>query len=62
MLADELDADIKIAGSWTDKEVRYVQEAPEDYEDISKKLQYYLYIKAQKGLFLLPKHFLKLIL
>ena len=42
VLADELDADIKIAGSWTDEEVRYASEVPEDYEDISRKLQYYL--------------------
>lgn len=42
VLRDELDTDIKIAGSWTDEEVRYVSEVPEDYEDISRKLQYYL--------------------
>lgn len=42
VLADELDADIKIAGSWTDEEVRYALEVPENYEDISRKLQYYL--------------------
>lgn len=42
ILKDEFDADIKIAGSWTDEEVRYTLEAPEDYENISNKLQYFL--------------------
>lgn len=42
VLKDELDVDIKIAGTWTDEEVKYVSEIPEDYEDISRKLQYYL--------------------
>lgn len=42
VLADELDADIKIAGSWTDKEIKYASEVPEGYENISRKLQYYL--------------------
>lgn len=42
VLKDELDVDIKIAGSWTDEEVRYASEIPEGYEDISRKLQYYL--------------------
>lgn len=41
-LRDEIDVDIKIAGSWTDEEVRYVSEVPESYENISRKLQYYL--------------------
>lgn len=42
VLRDEIDADIEIAGTWTDEEVKYVSEVPEDYEDISRKLQYYL--------------------
>lgn len=42
VLRDELDLEIKIAGTWTDEEVRYASEVPEDYEDISRKLQYYL--------------------
>ena len=42
ILNDEFDADIKIAGSWADEEVRYVLEVPEDYENISNKLQYFL--------------------
>ena len=42
VLSDELDVDIKIAGSWTDKEIRYASEVPESYENISRKLQYYL--------------------
>lgn len=42
VLKDEIDADIKIAGSWTDEEVRYVSEVPEGYENISGKLQYFL--------------------
>ena len=42
ILKDEFDADIKIAGSWTDKEVRYALKVPEDYENISDKLQYFL--------------------
>ena len=42
VLKDEFDADIKIAGTWTDEEVRYTLEAPEDYENISNKLQYLL--------------------
>lgn len=46
VLRDELDTDldteIKIAGSWADEEIKYVSEVPEDYEDISRKLQYYL--------------------
>ena len=41
-LRDEIDVDIKIAGSWTDEEVRYVSEVPEGYENISRKLQYFL--------------------
>jgi len=28
--------------SWTDEEIRYASEVPESYEDISRKLQYYL--------------------
>lgn len=42
ILNDEFDTDIKIAGNWTDEEVRYALEVPEDYENISKKLQYFL--------------------
>ena len=42
ILNDEFDADIKIAGSWADEEVRYAFEVPEDYENISNKLQYFL--------------------
>lgn len=42
VLKDEFDTDIKIAGSWTDEEVRYALEVPEDYENISNKLQYFL--------------------
>ena len=42
ILKDEIDADIEIAGTWTDEEVKYVSEVPEGYEDISRKLQYYL--------------------
>lgn len=42
VLRDEIDADIEIAGTWTDEEVKYVSEVPEGYEDISRKLQYYL--------------------
>ena len=42
VLNDEFDADIKIAGSWADEEVRYALEVPEDYENISDKLQYFL--------------------
>lgn len=34
--------DSKITGSWTDEKIRYASEVPEDYEDISRKLQYYL--------------------
>ena len=41
-LRNEFDAGIKIAGSWTDEEVRYALEVPEDYENISNKLQYFL--------------------
>jgi hypothetical protein len=42
VLKDEIDVDIKIAGSWTDEEIRYASEVPEGYENISRKLQYYL--------------------
>lgn len=42
ILNDEFDTDIKIAGNWTDEEVRYALEVPEDYENISNKLQYFL--------------------
>ena len=42
VLRDEIDADIKIAGSWTDEEIRYASKVPEGYENISRKLQYYL--------------------
>ena len=42
VLSDELEVDIKIAGRWTDKEIRYASEVPESYENISRKLQYYL--------------------
>lgn len=42
VLKDEIDVDIKIAGSWTDEEIRYASEVPESYENISRKLQYYL--------------------
>ena len=41
-LRDEIDADIKNAETWTDEEIRYASEVPEGYEDISKKLQYFL--------------------
>ena len=41
-LRNEFDVDIKIAGSWTDEEVRYALEVSEDYENISNKLQYFL--------------------
>ena len=41
-LRNEFDVDIKIAGSWTDEEVRYALEVSEDYENISSKLQYFL--------------------
>lgn len=41
-LRNEFDVDIKIAGNWTDEEVRYALEVSEDYENISNKLQYFL--------------------
>lgn len=42
VLRDELDTEIKIAGSWADEEIKYASEVPEGYEDISRKLQYFL--------------------